>query len=400
MISNTVYSNGTNNFKDFTFFANEWSAPRMVSPTEIRTLLDSFSLCGRKISRMRLIGHSYFHTRDWVEDAAYRQLDGLPEEERQRRSNYLSIDPEMQFLRFAKIDEPLLIEFEDGDVFEIEALQEPEFCMSMNCIPWWINAGTNQPNTDAEMLFSPCIDRTIKTIEVNTYKTSTDPMFGTPFDEAPYVRELVSDITLRLENGMGLRIGAQADYCVVECVDDRNEIDEISFSELRQALFNWEDLHHDEATGFEAESHTLFFGKKGRNRTETPYMKIVSTGNTNSILYISAEDCLLLGWCITHAKGEYFDEYYDYHFTSVEWKYILDEAHRLLSFETFDELFDETVGWSILNCDDENGMLNYMNSCGAEFWREREKYRTQFRDLWKWSKLVLADGNTMDIYGF
>ena len=97
MISNTIYSKGRDTFKDYTFSAREWSAPTMVSPKEIRERIDSFSLCGRKIKRMRLIGLSYCQTRDWVEEAAYRQVEHLPEEERQRKSNYPTIDPTMQF---------------------------------------------------------------------------------------------------------------------------------------------------------------------------------------------------------------------------------------------------------------------------------------------------------------
>lgn len=83
MISNTIYSKGRDNFKDYTFSAREWSAPTMVSPKEIRERIDSFALCGRKIKRMRLIGLSYFHTRDWVEEAAYPIYDTIFK--RQRR---------------------------------------------------------------------------------------------------------------------------------------------------------------------------------------------------------------------------------------------------------------------------------------------------------------------------
>jgi len=54
MISNTIYSKGRDNFKDYTFSAREWSAPTMVSPKEIRERIDSFALCGRKIKRMRI----------------------------------------------------------------------------------------------------------------------------------------------------------------------------------------------------------------------------------------------------------------------------------------------------------------------------------------------------------
>lgn len=251
MISNTIYSKGRDNFKDYTFSAREWSAPTMVSPKEIRERIDSFALRGRKIKRMRLIGLSDFHTRDWVEEAAYRQVEHLPEEERQRKSNYSTIDPTMQFSRYAQIDEPFLIEFEDGDIFEVDTPQDPEFRMSMNCIPWWIKAGTNQPNVEADILFSSCVGQEIVSVEVNTRIADKDPMFFCAFNEPPYQRELVSNVTLRLRNGLGLQISPDIDYCEVACVDVSNEWVKISFSELKDALFNWEDLHDDEVTDFE-----------------------------------------------------------------------------------------------------------------------------------------------------
>lgn len=400
MISNTVYSSGSNNFKNFIFSGNEWSAPRMASPVEIQKLIDSFSLCGRKLSRLRLIGHSYPHAREWVENAAYSRLRDLPDDERERQSNYRFIDPELQFPRFAQIDDPLLIEFEDDDVFEIDAVQESEFRMSMNCIPWWINTESNPPNADAQMLFSPCIDQTIKAVEVHTYKTKKDPMYFVEFDEPPYERELVSYITLRFENGIGLRIGADIDYCIVECVDYRDEIIGISFSELRRALFNWEDLHNDEITGFEAQSPTLFFGKVGAKHTDEPYVKLSPSGNHESFINISVDDLLLFDWCITHITGEYFDKYGDYRFSASDWQNILKDAQRLLSFDTFDALFDDAVSWKIFSDGSSNFMLSQLNTRGAMFWEEREKYRIQLSDVCEWTRLVLSDGDVMNIFGF
>jgi len=96
-----------------------------------------------------MIGLSYFFTGDWIEDAVYIQLDNLPEEERQRKSNYANIDHSAVLARSSQIDEPLLIRFEDDDPFEIDTPQQPEFRMSMNCIPWNIEAGTNAPNVNA-----------------------------------------------------------------------------------------------------------------------------------------------------------------------------------------------------------------------------------------------------------
>ena len=183
MLEKTYYSNGKNKFEDYTFSSQEWSAPSMVSPGEIRKMISSFKLEGRKIMKLRMIGFSYMLTRDWIESHAYDCLEQFEEEERQKRSDYRNIDPSTPFGCVTQIDEPFLIGFEDGDVFEIETPQEPEFRMSMNCIPWEIEAGTNFPNVDANVLFAPCIGRTIVNVEVRTQYTDKDPMFHDFFDE-------------------------------------------------------------------------------------------------------------------------------------------------------------------------------------------------------------------------
>ena len=302
----------------------------------------------------------------------------------------------MQFSRYAQIDEPFLIEFEDGDIFEVDTPQDPEFRMSMNCIPWWIKAGTNQPNVEADILFSSCVGQEIVSVEVNTRIADKDPMFFCAFNEPPYQRELVSNVTLRLRNGLGLQISPDIDYCEVACVDVSNEWVKISFSELKDALFNWEDLHADEVTGFEAESHMLFFGRKGAAYTDTPYMTLSSSGKGDSCLHVYVEDFLILDWSISLAIGSWFDEYGEYHFSHKEWNDLLDEAWRILAADSFDELFDELI--------DRQGKGNYMmwklNSRGASFWKERDKYRTQIKDIREWSDLVLGPNDMMDIYGF
>ena len=168
---------------------------------------------------------------------------------------------------------------------------------------------------------------------------------------------------------MGLQISPDIDYCEVACVDVSNEWVKISFSELKDALFNWEDLHADEVTGFEAESHMLFFGRKGAAYTDTPYMTLSSSGKGDSCLHVYVEDFLILDWSISLAIGSWFDEYGEYHFSHKEWNDLLDEAWRILTADSFDELFDELI--------DRQGKGNYMmwklNSRGASFWKERDK---------------------------
>lgn len=221
-------------------------------------------------------------------------------------------------------------------------------------------------------------------------------MFREPFDSPPYQRELVSDITLRLENGVGLRIGAYIDYCEIECIDANSEDTKISFSELKQALFNWEDLHNDEATGFEAESWTLFFDRKGVEHTETSYMTLSSSGNKKSYLHISVSDFLIMDWCISLFIKDWFDKYGKYHFDPTEWSRILDDAERLLSMESFDTLFDELVRRQ----GNETYMMQKLNAQGAKLWKDKSLYQIQIRDLRKWSELVLGPNDKMNIYRY
>ena len=238
MLQTIYFSSGKNDFKDNMFDAEEWSAPTMVEPNVIKTRLASMKLEGRKIKRMKLIGLSYMHTPEWIEESAYNVLDQLEEEERQKRSDYHNIAPEMLFGRKAMVDEPLLIEFEDGNVFEIKTPQQPEFRFSMNCIPWGIDAGTNLPNLDADVMFSPCIGKTVKSVEANTFITDTDPFLNDYIDDGHSRRELVSDIVLRLDDGNGIRIGGWLDYCEIDLIDENNQLLMIPFRELKPALSN------------------------------------------------------------------------------------------------------------------------------------------------------------------
>lgn len=104
----------------------------------------------------------------------------------------------------------------------------------------------------------------------------------------------------------------------------------------------------------------------------------------------------MLDWCISLAIGNWFDEYGEYHFSYKEWQDLLDEADRLLSVESFDTLFDEFIERQ----GNDNYMMWKLNSRGASFWKERDKYRTQIKDIREWSDLVLGSNNTMNIYGF
>lgn len=399
MLSDLLYEKGRDRFEDYKFSGKAWSTPCLEDPAKIRELLDSFHLVGRRIKKLRLIGLNYTLIRDRIEDSVYGRLAGLPEEERQSQSDYKNIASNTLFPRSAQIDEPLLIMFEDEEVFEIDTPQEPIFCMSMNRIPWWIDAGTNLPNVDADVLFAPCLGKLITDVEVHTYRTTKHPMYHCPFDEEPFERELVGNIVLRFQDGTGLSIGGWIDFALVQHIDSSNTETAITWEELQPGLFNWEDLHNDPITGYEAESPSLFFGRKGADHADTPFMSI-SSDSSAAVLHIPVDEFDLLGWCFAKTTNEFFDEYGEYHFTNEQWHSILKEAKHILDIPTFDEVFDYVVGWNIRNRPGQNYMLTLMNSSGAAYWKNRDRYQTQLEDIISWTSLVLNSYDKMNIYGF
>ena len=407
MITKTIYSLGHDKFKNDVFSSREWSAPTMVNPVEIQGKLDSFHLVGRRIKDIRFIGLCYNLRREWIEENAYNDISGS-EEEKQRLSDYDQIPNDLMFLRFAEIDEPLLIKFEDetdsrsifydGDIFEIDTPQQPEFRMSMNSIPWWIEAGTNLPNMEAKVLFSPCIGKTISGVEVNTYLTKRDPMAFEDFSDGSE-RELVSNIILRLEDGTGIVIEGWIDYCHVSCVNSANEGLLISFDELKKGLFNWEDLHIDPVNGFVSESGSLFFGAAGARKAGSP-STVFDPGSKGSELSIGENDIMLLNMAITWQTGHYFDDVEGYSFSHIQWSEILEKAEQILRFETFDDLFDCLTGLEIKYYNGDSVMLHLMNVFGKEFWNRRSFFRAQLDDLKAWTAIALSEDGVMEVIGY
>lgn len=239
VLEKTIYSDGNNQFKDNIFCSQEWSAPTMVAPNEIIERISAMNLVGRTIQNVRIIGLSYWHTEEWIEDRAYNALpEEMSEEEKQELSNYENVSDDLEFARFVHIDEPFLIQFTDGDVFEIDTPQTPEYRFSLNCVPWNIYTSRRINNIDAAILFEPVLNKKIVEIEVTKKIANTDPMLRRAFDEQGSRREIVTRIVLWLENDIGICVSGWIDYCDVACIDRNNDVLPILFKDLKTALKN------------------------------------------------------------------------------------------------------------------------------------------------------------------
>ena len=382
-------------FKDGIFSWQEWSAPRLIFADDIRETIGRFALVGRRIKQMQILGTCYTYLGYVVEERAEVVLAHLDKEKCERMSRYMNIDHEMRFPRWAQIDRPFMIAFDDGDVFEIDIPWEMEFRMSMNCIPWDTNP-SGEYNLDADVLFSNCLGQRIVAVELGTEMRDAHPVTGEPFIKLPFSRECVEHIILRLENGVALKLYGFADYCEVKCIDAHDEMLDIRFGDLKKGLYNWEDYHADEVTGFEADSNTVFFNEKGRENAQGECITLFADSCPASNLYISHWNFLLLDWCISLAVGGWFDECGAYHFTTEEWRDILDEADRILAVETYEAMCEMLLA--------KQGAHDYMTkklTCGGEgLWRDKKKYKTQIDDVRKWSELVLCDDGIMHVCGY
>lgn len=396
MLQKTYYTSGKNNFKDNTFSSEEWSAPCMVDPEEIKASVASFHLEGRTIKRLKFIGMDYSHSRDFIEDTAYRQLKQYDEDERQRRSDYDNIAPETSYARYAELDEPILIWFEDNDVFEIDTPQEPEFRLGMNCISWYIGEGCNIRNVDADVLLSNCIGKTILSVDVKTYQTDKDPMFSDYFDDEHSSKELVSEIILRFTDNSSLRIGPHIDFTRIVSCDPDNNLEEISFQELKSGVFNWEDLHIDRATEYSSESGHLYFNTLGRQHVGNPYT-CITCGESEAFIY--SDDYVLLRWAIISYLKRQPDTYEEISFDAEKWNGLLCDAEKLIGYEKFDDMYDDLISRNITFGNGKNAMVWYLNSMGAEVWKRADIHKRILADIRKWTEEMLIEGGTITVCG-
>lgn len=396
MLRKTYFSKGTNNFRHNEFNNCEWSAPIIVAPNEMKKRIDSMSLIGRKIFDIRIFGHCFNLTRDWIEEVAYTHYEDLIEEERQAKSDYDNIYDELPYKRWVKIDTPILIRFEDGEHLEVDIPQVPELRISMNCIPFWIN--DDGSNVISKKFFAPNIGGTIIDVQLNTYLTDKDPMLHTPFDEYGTKQELFKDLTIILDNNTRLIISGCVDYTHVQCCDENDEEILITFKELKEALCNWEDIHENEEMNYRAYSRCIFTGEKGFESVNTPHFSI-GVENKDSMLAIAVEDMVEIMLAYETIKLDYLDEYDDTLFTYKEWLELLHRAKKLIKMESFDEMFSY-----ILECIGQNdiriNVLHLMNNCCEEIWDHKNKYLFLVEDLERWTEMFVKVTDNVMLYGY
>lgn len=170
-----ILSKGNNKFTNNVFSYWEWSAPILQTHNEIIAKLKELKLEGRTIKNIRCVGMAYNWRDDDIADSIYNVLDRMTPKQRCDLPNSKAFLPEgVYLLRWIEIDEPLLIEFEDGDVLAIDYSEGSSVRIDMNTIPNNITFGTNSPTIHTDKLFGDIIGKQIVAVDITTSTVSPD----------------------------------------------------------------------------------------------------------------------------------------------------------------------------------------------------------------------------------
>ena len=132
------------------------------------------------------VGMGYNWRDDDINEAVYNALENLHPLVRAKIPNPDAFLPQGIVIPcFAEIDEPLLIEFEDGDVLGISFSEGSCVRIELNTIPLTINPGTNPRTFHANRLFQNMIGKRLAAIEVtaSTEKPEFTGSYGLTLNE-------------------------------------------------------------------------------------------------------------------------------------------------------------------------------------------------------------------------
>ncbi len=225
---------------DYSF--RKWNVETIQEPNKLLLKLKSFNLKGKKIKNIKIIGLCYNLAEDETIDKAFKYLEETNDGEIDIELNeYDDIPDEVLFNRYAQIDEPIIIEFENGDKLEIDYCDGSSLKIGKNSLPNDINYGCNMPNMDGNILFSNCIDKEILGYEVSmqdefelTYDFTGS--HGIDYPEENKQESFISSFKIILTNQLSIEFSNFFDYGEVMIIENKNDYSKIKWSDLKKGI--------------------------------------------------------------------------------------------------------------------------------------------------------------------
>ena len=217
-----IYSPGDNYFRNNRFDFWTWSAPILQTAEEVVAKAHELQIVGRVVKDIRALSHNY----------GFMFNDSCREIFEAVRNNDDKALSALDFECSVEIDEPLLIQFEDGDVLGIDFSEGSSIRMDMNTLSWDILPSIDERNFHANRIFDNILGKRIDDILVTS--SLIPPHFtgsyGLELDEQPSYLRSVSFMYLDgEENDLNsewkqLLFEAQFDYGIVSLTDSGSTV--------------------------------------------------------------------------------------------------------------------------------------------------------------------------------
>lgn len=241
-----IFSKGKNNYPNNEFNYWEWSAPVLQTHDDVMQKIRELKLQGRIIKGFYTVGMGYNWTDYNIGEAIYISLKRMIEERCITQEASFPFLPEGVYIpRYAEIDEPFLIEFEDGDILGIDYSEGSSVRMELNTIPKDIKFGTNRRTFYPNVLFGSLIGREIVAIEVTTSTELDDFTYSHGLDigeQDAYITK-VSIVCKKAEEWEceKLQFSSCFDYGIVEVTDCEGETLKIHAPDIRDVVSGFVD---------------------------------------------------------------------------------------------------------------------------------------------------------------
>lgn len=151
---------------------------------------------------------------------------------------------------------------------------------------------------------------------------------------------------------------------------------------------------------FKPKSKKIFVGEEGRKKAWSPAFEFLQSKSDNTEINrisIYEDDFLFImlafGLAVDH---EGFDEYECYSLTKKQWLKLLEEAKKVVSFDTFDDMFEYVVKQGKKTKYDG---LYFLNHCGKSIWEDHKEAQVMVDDLFAWTDIIMKDDDEMEILG-
>lgn len=211
-----------------------WKAPILTDTQQVRELINTFNLVGKKVKAFYTIGCGYdLQGKEDIINRVWNPLKemGYTEEQIKKIITKNQISPNLQCGRYVELFEPFMIEFEGGDTLELLFMECGKIRISKNEIPIGIDCEVQEPTFDPNRLFSTIIGKTIEKIDV----------FEVTDGQIVVIHGIVKDmgnvgaVEIHFDNGQILSCSLHIDDTLISVTDT------IAYSELMDCLLKVEE---------------------------------------------------------------------------------------------------------------------------------------------------------------